>query len=140
MNVLQWRYPFADPESRRRANPMAKQIFFQLVDDLDDKEIPDGTGENITFSVNGNEYEIDLSDKNAKEFHRKLDYYIGYSTKVGGRKARKSTKAEATARSTGAPKSPPAAASQQRSKKRSTPHTEWRSTPLARSELRPGIC
>ncbi|OZE13466.1 hypothetical protein CH249_01295 [Rhodococcus sp. 05-2255-3B1] len=68
---------------------MAKQIYTQLIDDLDDKEIPDGTGENITFSVNGNEYEIDLSDKNAKEFHRKLDYYIGYSTKVGGRKGRK---------------------------------------------------
>jgi hypothetical protein len=83
---------------------MAKQIFVQLVDDLDDKEIPDGTGENITFSVNGNEYEIDLSDKNAKEFHRKLDYYIGYSTKVGGRKARKSTKAGATTSLSGAPK------------------------------------
>ncbi|MDV8022207.1 Lsr2 family protein [Rhodococcus sp. IEGM 1330] len=83
---------------------MAKQIFVQLVDDLDDKEIPDGTGENITFSVNGNEYEIDLSDKNAKEFYRKLDYYIGHSTKVGGRKARKSTKAGATTSSTGAPK------------------------------------
>ena len=68
---------------------MARQIYTQLIDDLDDKEIPEGTGENIKFSVNGAEYEIDLSDKNAKEFHRKLDYYIGYSTKIGGRRGRK---------------------------------------------------
>jgi hypothetical protein len=83
---------------------MAKQLLVQFVDDLDDKEIPEGTGENIKFSVNGAEYEIDLNDKNAKEFHRKLDYYIGHSTKVAGRKARKSSNAGATTSSTGAPK------------------------------------
>jgi hypothetical protein len=70
---------------------MAKQLLVQFVDDLDDKEIPEGTGENIKFSVNGAEYEIDLNDKNAKEFHRKLDYYIGYSTKIGGRQGRKTS-------------------------------------------------
>lgn len=81
---------------------MARQVRVLLVDDIDDKEIPEGTGENITFTVNGAEYEIDLNDKNAKEFHRKLDYYIGHSTKVGGRKARKSTKAGVTTSPTGA--------------------------------------
>jgi hypothetical protein len=70
---------------------MARQIYTQLIDDLDDKEIPDGSGESITFSVNGIDYEIDLNDKNAKEFHRKLDYYIGYSTKIGGRQGRKTS-------------------------------------------------
>ncbi|WP_338887399.1 Lsr2 family protein [Rhodococcus sovatensis] len=71
---------------------MATRTLIQLTDDIDDKEIPDGTGENITFSVNGAEYEIDLNDKNAKEFHRKLDYYIGYGTRTGGRKVRKASK------------------------------------------------
>lgn len=70
---------------------MAKQVYVQLVDDLDDKVIPDGTGEHITFTVNGVEYEIDLNDKNAKEFHRKLDYYIEHGTRIGGRKTRRST-------------------------------------------------
>jgi hypothetical protein len=68
---------------------MARQVYTQLIDDLDDKAIPDGTGENIAFSVNGVDYEIDLNDKNAKEFHRKLDYYIEHGTRVGGRKGKK---------------------------------------------------
>lgn len=70
---------------------VAKQVYVQLVDDLDDKVIPDGTGEHITFTVNGVEYEIDLNDKNAKEFHRKLDYYIDHGTRTGGRRTRKAT-------------------------------------------------
>ncbi|OZD67272.1 hypothetical protein CH263_11605 [Rhodococcus sp. 06-1059B-a] len=68
---------------------MAKKVFVQLVDDIDDKPIESG-GEHITFSVNGVGYEIDLSDKNAKEFHRKLDYYIEHSLRVGGKRAKKS--------------------------------------------------
>ncbi|MGL4306173.1 MAG: histone-like nucleoid-structuring protein Lsr2 [Mycobacteriaceae bacterium] len=66
---------------------MAKKILVQLVDDIDDTPIDSG-GESISFSVNGVEYTIDLNDKNAIEFHRKLDYYIQFSTKVGGRKKR----------------------------------------------------
>lgn len=75
---------------------MAKQVFIQLVDDLDDKAIPDGTGEQITFAVNGVEYEIDLSDKNAKEFHRKLDYYIEHGSRIGGRRSRKASSSAST--------------------------------------------
>lgn len=76
---------------------MAKQIYVQLVDDLDEKVIADGTGEHITFAVNGVEYEIDLNDKNAKEFHRKLDYYIEHGTRIGGRKTRKSATSDSAA-------------------------------------------
>lgn len=68
---------------------MAKKVYVQLVDDIDDKPIDSG-GEHITFSVNGASYEIDLSDKNAKEFHRKLDYYIEHSARVGGKRTKKS--------------------------------------------------
>lgn len=69
---------------------MAKKVYVQLVDDIDDKPIESG-GQHITFSVDGVSYEIDLSDKNAKEFHRKLDYYIEHATRVGGKRSRKST-------------------------------------------------
>lgn len=69
---------------------MAKKVYVQLVDDIDDKPIDTG-GEHITYSVNGVDYEIDLSDKNAKEFHRKLDYYIEHSQKVGGKRGKKPT-------------------------------------------------
>jgi len=67
---------------------MAKKVYVQLVDDIDDKPIESG-GEHITYSVNGVSYEIDLSDKNAKEFHRKLDYYIEHSARIGGKRAKR---------------------------------------------------
>ncbi|MGB2951594.1 MAG: Lsr2 family protein [Rhodococcus sp. (in: high G+C Gram-positive bacteria)] len=71
---------------------MAKKVYVQLVDDIDDKPIESG-GEHIIYAVNGVSYEIDLSDKNAKEFHRKLDYYIEHSTRLGGKRSKKSVAA-----------------------------------------------
>jgi len=64
---------------------VAKHVVTHLIDDLDQKPIPDGSGEQISFSVNGVDYKIDLNDKNATEFHRKLDYYIEHAEKVGRR-------------------------------------------------------
>lgn len=75
---------------------MAKRVTTQLVDDIDGSVIDDDSGETIEFAVNGVEYVIDLKAKNATEFHRKLDYYIEHSTRVGGRK-RKPSPAGATA-------------------------------------------
>ncbi|MDJ0362460.1 Lsr2 family protein [Rhodococcus sp. H29-C3] len=80
---------------------MAKRVTTQLVDDIDGSVIDDESGETIEFAVNGVEYVIDLKAKNATEFHRKLDYYIEHSTRVGGRK-RKPSPAGATAK-TGTP-------------------------------------
>ena len=67
---------------------MARQIVVEHVDDIDGTPIAEGKGETIAFSVNGIEYQIDLSAKNAKEFYKKLDHYIDHATKVGGRKNR----------------------------------------------------
>ncbi|KQU28420.1 MULTISPECIES: histone-like nucleoid-structuring protein Lsr2 [unclassified Rhodococcus (in: high G+C Gram-positive bacteria)] len=67
---------------------MAKREIVELTDDIDGSGIADGAGETIDFSVNGVDYRIDLKDKNAKEFHRKLDYYIDHAGRVGGRKRR----------------------------------------------------
>lgn len=72
---------------------MAKKVYVQLVDDIDEKPIDSG-GEHITYSVNGVSYEIDLNDKNAKEFHRKMDYYIEHSARVGGRRTKKAVPGE----------------------------------------------
>ncbi|QNG17835.1 Lsr2 family protein [Rhodococcus triatomae] len=65
---------------------MATRQIIEFVDDIDETPIADGKGETIRFAVNGVEYEIDLNDKNAKEFHRKLDYYISHGTRVGGKR------------------------------------------------------
>ncbi len=45
---------------------MARQIVVEHVDDIDGTPIAEGKGETIGFSVNGIDYEIDLSAKNAK--------------------------------------------------------------------------
>ncbi|AMY19580.1 MULTISPECIES: histone-like nucleoid-structuring protein Lsr2 [Nocardiaceae] len=81
---------------------MAKQYVVELTDDIDGTAIADGTGESISFSVNGVDYSIDLKDKNATEFHRKLDYYIQHAERVGGRK-RKATTPKPSAAAESAP-------------------------------------
>ncbi|QCQ93291.1 histone-like nucleoid-structuring protein Lsr2 [Rhodococcus sp. SGAir0479] len=79
---------------------MAQKVIVELIDDLDGEPIDVG-GETISFAVGGVEYTIDLNDKNATEFHRKMDYYIRHATKVGGRQtARAATKAASDGAST----------------------------------------
>ena len=76
---------------------VAKRVTTQLVDDIDGSVIDDDSGETIEFAVGGVEYVIDLKAKNATEFHRKLDYYIENSTRVGGRKRKPSPAGATTA-------------------------------------------
>lgn len=64
---------------------MAKQVYVELVDDIDGSPIKSGKGETIGFAVDGVDYEIDLGTKNAKEFRKQLDYWTGYATKLNGR-------------------------------------------------------
>lgn len=65
---------------------MAKQVIYELVDDIDGSAIAEGGGESIEFSLDGVDYVIDLKNKNANEFRKKLDYYVDNATRVGGRK------------------------------------------------------
>jgi hypothetical protein len=70
---------------------VARKIVVERIDDLDGTPIKDGTGETVPFSVDGVDYEIDLKEKNAREFHNTLDFYIEHATRVGGRKRRSTT-------------------------------------------------
>lgn len=63
---------------------MAKRVTESLVDDIDGSEAQ-GT---LHFAVEGAQYEIDLSDKNAEEFHEVLAPYISAARRVGGRQSR----------------------------------------------------
>ncbi|OZE74202.1 Lsr2 family protein [Rhodococcoides fascians A21d2] len=65
---------------------MGKEVSTEFVDDMDGSRIADGSGETVEFSVSGVDYVIDLKSSNATEFHRKLDRYIKYATRVGGRR------------------------------------------------------
>jgi uncharacterized membrane protein len=51
---------------------------FVLIDDLDGS----AGAETITYTVNGQEYEIDLSEENAEKFHDALEPYVQNSREV----------------------------------------------------------
>jgi Lsr2 len=70
---------------------VAKQIIQKLVDDLDGGD----ADETVKFALDGIQYEIDLSDKNATKLRDILAPYVGGGTRVarggvvvGGRAAR----------------------------------------------------
>ena len=66
---------------------MAQRTIIKLVDDLDEKEIEEG-GQTVSFSYNGTQYEIDLSEKNAKQFDAALAPFVSAARRVGGRQSR----------------------------------------------------
>jgi Lsr2 len=55
---------------------MAQRVV--LTDDLDGSEAT----QTISFRINGQEYEIDLSDENAQRFHQALEPYVASSRQV----------------------------------------------------------
>jgi Lsr2 len=66
---------------------MVSKVITRLEDDLDGSE----AAETIHFSVDGVEYEIDLSKSNADKFRNSFGDYISHGRKVGGsRRSRKS--------------------------------------------------
>lgn len=68
---------------------MARKVVYQLVDDLDGTLLPHGEGETIMFSLDGNDYEIDLSPDHVRLFRAATEKYVNAARVVG--KARKST-------------------------------------------------
>lgn len=67
---------------------MASRTIVQLVDDLDGRSIEAGTGQTIAFSIRGQSYEIDLSEKNSAAFDRAVGKFVAAARKVpssGGR-------------------------------------------------------
>ncbi|WP_433792470.1 histone-like nucleoid-structuring protein Lsr2 [Actinoplanes sp. CA-252034] len=70
---------------------MAKQIIHKLVDDIDGVD----ADETVKFALDGIQYEIDLSEKNAAKLREVFEPYLEHGTKVarggvvvGGRAAR----------------------------------------------------
>jgi hypothetical protein len=58
---------------------MAQQKIVMLVDDLDGTE----ASETVTFAIDGNTYEIDLSDKNAAALRDALRRYMRAARQAG---------------------------------------------------------
>lgn len=59
---------------------MAQRTITVLTDDIEGTEIADG-GETITFAIDGNTYEIDLNDTNAKKMREAFAFYVDHGRK-----------------------------------------------------------
>ena len=66
---------------------MARRIVHQLVDDLDGSLLDVGSGETVTFSLDGTAYEIDLTDDNAAALRAAFEPYIAAARSVSARPA-----------------------------------------------------
>ena len=62
---------------------IAQRTIVQLTDDLDGKPIPDGKGETIRFGLDRTDYEIDLTDKNARALRDTVSKYVAAARRTG---------------------------------------------------------
>lgn len=67
---------------------MAQKVTTHLVDDLTGDTIEEGKGRTVSFSFDGNHYDIDLSDDNAEALREALSDYVAAARKVNGRQSR----------------------------------------------------
>ena len=65
---------------------MAKKVTISLVDDIDKSD----AAETVSFSLDGVNYEIDLSSDNAGKLRDAMALYIARAERVGGRKSTRS--------------------------------------------------
>jgi hypothetical protein len=61
---------------------MAQQVNIVLVDDIDGSS----ADETVSFALDGKDYEIDLSTRNAEKLRDALAPYVGHARKAGGRR------------------------------------------------------
>jgi Lsr2 len=64
---------------------VAQRVVTQFVDDLDGTELTKRSGQTVSFGLDGKSYEVDLSNRNAKQFRDLLQPYV----KAGRRVARR---------------------------------------------------
>ncbi|MFC7620678.1 Lsr2 family protein [Microlunatus sp. GCM10028923] len=67
---------------------MAQKVYTVFEDDLDGKPIKDGQGGTFSMSLDGVEYEIDISNKNKEALDKALAPYLRAARRVGGRRRR----------------------------------------------------
>jgi hypothetical protein len=66
---------------------MATKVLTTLQDDIDGSNAT----QTIQFALDGIEYEIDVSDRNANRLRNSLDEFITHGRKIGGRRTPKKT-------------------------------------------------
>ena len=64
---------------------MATKVLTTLQDDIDGSDAT----QTVSFALDGVEYEIDVSDRNANRLRNSLSEFIAHGRRVGGRRGRK---------------------------------------------------
>lgn len=72
---------------------MAKRTLIQLIDDLDGLSPADET---VSFSLDGVNYEIDLTADNAAAMREAFAMYVAHGDRVGGRKSTRAASASSS--------------------------------------------
>ena len=72
---------------------MAQKVNIILVDDIDGGE----ADETVSFALDGKDYEIDLTDKNAQKLRDALAPFVAHARKAAGRRRGRSAASSTTA-------------------------------------------
>jgi hypothetical protein len=62
---------------------MAQKVIYELIDDLDGTASEDIS--TVSFSLDGADYEIDLTEENAENLRATLEEFVGAARRTGGR-------------------------------------------------------
>jgi len=80
--MFRWPAEYHVGRETKREATMAQKTLVQLIDDLDGDE----ASETITFGLDGQEFEIDLNEANAKALRKTLSPYAEVARSTGGRR------------------------------------------------------
>lgn len=61
---------------------MAQKVLIEVIDDIDGSK----AAKSVSFSIDGKNFEIDLSDSNLQKFSEAMDPWISKARKTGGSK------------------------------------------------------
>lgn len=75
---------------------MAQKVNIVLIDDIDETE----ADETVSFALDGRDYTIDLSEKNATALREAMALYVAHATPVSGRAKRGRSASSSRAAST----------------------------------------
>lgn len=67
---------------------MVRKVVYQIIDDLTGEVIKDAQGETVVFGIDGREYEVDLSNRNAAQLRALLEPFIQNARVRGQKKCR----------------------------------------------------
>ena len=76
---------------------MAQRNVTTVIDDLTGKELPDGTGETVKFSLDGVRYELDVSGRGAQRLRSALAPYVKAGRRAPGGRPPRSVRRSKTA-------------------------------------------